>query len=158
MLHSINKQKGVSILKNIFGIFSIMSLLLILSACGSPTELKQVNDEEAVNLLDSKKGFLFYVYDHEDFEEYKMHIQNAVNKTDTTVNYFVDTDAKASGEDSVRSNDDMNVFEKRIEDNSIETYYIYAIQNGEVIDKLRVDDYVEGDLTEALTGFVERNK
>lgn len=87
-----------------------------------------------------------------------MHIQNAVDQTSTTVNYFVDKDSESTGEDQVRSNEKPNVFEERIEDTSIETYYIYAIKNGEVTDKLRVDDYLEGDLSEALTGFIERNK
>lgn len=145
-------------MKNVIKSLLVLSLVLALSACGSTTELRQVNDEEAVKVLDSKKGFLFYIYDHEDFEEYKMHIQNAVDKTSTTVNYFIDKDSEATGEDQVRSNDKPNVFEERIENTSIETYYIYAIKNGEVIDKLRVDDYLEGDLSEALTGFVERNK
>lgn len=46
-------------MKKLYSLVSVMSLLLILSACGSTTELKQVNDEEAVKILDSKKVFSF---------------------------------------------------------------------------------------------------
>lgn len=132
-----------------------MSLLFTLSACGSTPEVKQVNDQEAVKVLDSKKGVLFYVYDHEDYKEYEMYLRNAVDKTKETINVFVGRDSEATGKDEGSTE---NEFEKRIKNDSIDTNYIYIIKSGEVTDKLNVDDYYEGELSEALKDFIERNK
>lgn len=145
-------------MKKVIGFMSVVSLLFLLTACGAKAELKQVDAEGAVSVLDSKNGFLFYIYDHDGFEDYKVHLKNSVDKTDTTVNYFIDKDMNATGKDQVRDRDEKNAFEKRIKNTQVETLYIHAIKNGEVIDKLRVDDYFEGELSKELTDFINRNK
>lgn len=135
-----------------------MSLLLILSACGSKAEFKQVNEDEAIKVVDSKTGFLFYMDNHDSAEPYKTHMKSTAEKTKTTINFFIDSDKNATGRKTEGDYEKPEDFDKHIKGTGIETYYIHAIRDGKVTDKLRVDDYLEGDLSEALTGFVERNK
>ncbi len=84
-----------------------------------------------------------------------MYLRNAVDKTKETINVFVGRDSEATGKDEGSIE---NEFEKRIKNDSIDTNYIYIIKSGEVTDKLNVDDYYEGELSEALKDFIERNK
>ncbi|WP_186673531.1 lipoprotein [Sporosarcina sp. BP05] len=145
-------------MKKLYGLVSIMSLLLILSACGSKAEFKQVNEDEAIKILDSKTSFLFYMDNHDSAEPYKTYMKSSAEKSKTTINYFIDSDKNATGRKTEGDYEKPEDFDKRIKGTGVETYYIHAIRNGEVKDKLRVDDYLEGELSEMLSGFIERNK